>query len=92
MFGGEPIAWFDGVFSAFMTGLITNGWLSFPFMMVVILGGLQSIPQEVYEAARIDGAQGDTAVLDTVPVDAAAPDATPSLPLFGLGLFEVCPA
>jgi arabinogalactan oligomer / maltooligosaccharide transport system permease protein len=56
MLGGEPVAWFDGVFSAFMTGLITNGWLSFPFMMVVILGGLQSISQDMYEAATIDGA------------------------------------
>jgi arabinogalactan oligomer/maltooligosaccharide transport system permease protein len=56
MFGGEPVAWFDGVFSAFMTGLITNGWLSFPFMMVVILGGLQSISQDMYEAAKVEGA------------------------------------
>jgi arabinogalactan oligomer / maltooligosaccharide transport system permease protein len=56
MFGGEPVAWFDGVFSGFMTGLVTNGWLSFPFMMVVILGGLQSISQDMYEAATIDGA------------------------------------
>jgi arabinogalactan oligomer/maltooligosaccharide transport system permease protein len=56
MFGGEPVAWMDGVFSAFMTGLITNGWLSFPFMMVVILGGLQSISQDMYEAATVEGA------------------------------------
>ncbi len=56
MFGGEPVNWFDGVFSSFMTGLITNGWLSFPFMMVVILGGLQSISQDMYEAARVEGA------------------------------------
>ena len=39
-----------------MTGLITNGWLSFPFMMVVILGGLQSISQDMYEAAKVEGA------------------------------------
>ena len=56
MFGGEPVAWFDGVFSSFMTGLATNGWLSFPFMMVVILGGLQSISADMYEAATVDGA------------------------------------
>jgi len=56
LFGGAPIAWMDGVFSAFMTGLITNGWLSFPFMMVVILGGLQSISQDMYEAATVEGA------------------------------------
>lgn len=56
MFGGEPVAWFDNVFSSFITGIATNGWLSFPFMMVVILGGLQSIPQDAYEAARVEGA------------------------------------
>lgn len=56
MFGGDPISWFDNVFTSFLTGIATNGWLSFPFMMVVILGGLQSIPQDAYEAARVEGA------------------------------------
>ena len=56
MFGGSPVAWFDGVFSSFMTGLATNGWLSFPFMMVVVLGALQSIPDDMYEAATVEGA------------------------------------
>ena len=56
MFGFQPVAWFDGVVSAFMTGLVTNGWLSFPFMMVVILGALQSIPKDMYEAAEVEGA------------------------------------
>jgi arabinogalactan oligomer/maltooligosaccharide transport system permease protein len=56
MFGFEPVRWFDGVVSSFMTGLVTNGWLSFPFMMVVILGALQSIPKDMYEAAEVEGA------------------------------------
>jgi arabinogalactan oligomer/maltooligosaccharide transport system permease protein len=56
MFGMEPVAWFDGVFSSFLTGVVTNGWLSFPFMMVVILGALQSIPRDMYEAAEVEGA------------------------------------
>ncbi|MCB1052013.1 MAG: sugar ABC transporter permease [Acidobacteria bacterium] len=56
MFGGEPVAWFDGVFSSFMTGVMTNSWLSFPFMMVMCLGGLQAISSDMYEAARLDGA------------------------------------
>jgi arabinogalactan oligomer/maltooligosaccharide transport system permease protein len=56
MVGLEPVRWFDGVVSSFMTGLITNGWLSFPFMMVVILGALQSIPRDMYEAAEVEGA------------------------------------
>jgi arabinogalactan oligomer / maltooligosaccharide transport system permease protein len=56
MLGFEPVRWFDGVVSSFMTGLVTNGWLSFPFMMVVILGALQSIPKDMYEAAEVEGA------------------------------------
>lgn len=56
MFGMQPVAWFDGVVSSFLTGLATNGWLSFPFMMVVILGALQSIPKAMYEAAEVEGA------------------------------------
>ena len=47
---------FDGPFTSFLTALATNGWLSFPFMMVVSLGALQSIPADLYEAARVDGA------------------------------------
>ena len=56
MFGGQGLSWFDTPFTAFLTVLTTNGWLSFPFMMVVSLGALQSIPMELYEAARVDGA------------------------------------
>jgi arabinogalactan oligomer/maltooligosaccharide transport system permease protein len=36
--------------------IITNVWLGIPFMMVILLGGLQSIPGDLYEAADIDGA------------------------------------
>lgn len=56
VFGGQPIAWFEKTGTAFVTVLATNGWLSFPFMMVISLGALQSIPSDLYEAARVDGA------------------------------------
>ncbi|HEY0371573.1 MAG TPA: sugar ABC transporter permease [Thermoanaerobaculia bacterium] len=56
LFGGEPIAWFERPFTSFCAVIATNGWLSFPFMMVVSLGALQSIPGDLYEAARVDGA------------------------------------
>jgi arabinogalactan oligomer/maltooligosaccharide transport system permease protein len=56
LFGLQPLSWFDQPFSSFLTALATNGWLSFPFMMVVSLGALQSIPADLYEAARVDGA------------------------------------
>jgi arabinogalactan oligomer/maltooligosaccharide transport system permease protein len=56
IFGAEPIAWFDRPLTSFLAVLTTNGWLSFSFMMVVSLGALQSIPADLYEAARVDGA------------------------------------
>lgn len=56
LFGIKPLAWFDSAGTSFLTALATNGWLSFPFMMVVSLGALQSIPGELYEAATVDGA------------------------------------
>jgi arabinogalactan oligomer/maltooligosaccharide transport system permease protein len=56
LFGGSPVAWFDRPFTSFLAVLTTNGWLSFPFMMVISLGALQSIPADLYEAARVDGA------------------------------------
>jgi arabinogalactan oligomer/maltooligosaccharide transport system permease protein len=55
-FGGAPVSWFESPFTSFLTVLSTNGWLSFPFMMVISLGALQSIPADLYEAARVDGA------------------------------------
>ena len=51
-----PVAWLTSPVEAFLAAILTNVWLGFPFMMVVALGGLQSIPQELYEAADVDGA------------------------------------
>lgn len=53
---GVTIPWFTTEWGAFAACLITNIWLGFPFMMIIALGGLQSIPDELYEAADIDGA------------------------------------
>lgn len=54
--GLEQIPWLSSETAAFSAAVITNIWLGFPFMMVIALGGLQSIPQELYEVAAIDGA------------------------------------
>ncbi len=51
-----PVEWLTSPFEAFMAAVLTNIWLGFPFMMVIALGGLQSIPTELYEAADVDGA------------------------------------
>lgn len=54
--GLEPVSWFSQFSTAFAANVITNTWLGFPFMMVVALGALQSIPSDLYEAADVDGA------------------------------------
>ncbi|MCP2260650.1 carbohydrate ABC transporter membrane protein 1, CUT1 family [Streptoalloteichus tenebrarius] len=41
---------------ALFSVMVINTWLGVPFMMVTLLGGLQSIPRELYEAAEMDGA------------------------------------
>ncbi len=51
-----PVQWLTSPLEAFLAIIITNIWLGFPFMMVIALGGLQSIPDELYEAADVDGA------------------------------------
>jgi arabinogalactan oligomer/maltooligosaccharide transport system permease protein len=41
---------------SFAIVVLVNLWYTYPFFMVVILGGLQSIPLDLYEAADVDGA------------------------------------
>jgi len=54
--GLPPIQWLQDPLWNFIAMVITNVWLGIPFMMVIILGGLQSISSEFYEAAEMDGA------------------------------------
>lgn len=53
--GIQPISWFTHFSTAFAANVATNSWLGFPFLMVVILGALQSLPSEIFDAAAIDG-------------------------------------
>ena len=56
--GMEPVSWFSQFSTAFAANVVTNTWLGFPFMMVVTLGALQSIPRDLEDAASVDGASG----------------------------------
>ena len=58
LFGIPPQQWLSDPIMNFVAMIMTNVWLGVPFMMVITLGGLQSISQEYYEAAEIDGANG----------------------------------
>jgi arabinogalactan oligomer/maltooligosaccharide transport system permease protein len=53
--GAAPIPWLSEPGWAMTAAIVTNVWLGVPFMMVIMLGGLQSIPSDVYEAAMVDG-------------------------------------
>jgi arabinogalactan oligomer/maltooligosaccharide transport system permease protein len=56
MVGLHPVNWWSDPVPVFVSCCIVNIWLGIPFMMIVFLGGLQSIPKSYYEAASIDGA------------------------------------
>ncbi|KQV13365.1 MULTISPECIES: carbohydrate ABC transporter permease [unclassified Kitasatospora] len=51
----EP-AWLSDPLAQKAAAILVNTWVGVPFMMVSLLGGLQSIPGELYEAAEMDGA------------------------------------
>jgi len=56
--GLERVSWFSGFATSFTANVCANTWLGFPFMMVVALGALESIPRDMHEAAEVDGATG----------------------------------
>ena len=53
---GLNVDWLGNPWAAKAAILVTNLWLGFPYMFIVCTGALQSIPGDVREAARIDGA------------------------------------
>jgi multiple sugar transport system permease protein len=51
----SPIAWLGRPQTAMVTIIMADVWKAFPFVLIVLLAGLQSIPREMYEAIEIDG-------------------------------------
>ena len=54
--GFARIPWFNVAIYARIMVLLINLWLGFPWFMILCSGVIQSIPQDVYEAAEVDGA------------------------------------
>lgn len=52
----EPVGWLTRGNTVLPAMIAINVWKLFPFVAIMVLAGLQSIPQELYEAARMDGA------------------------------------
>ncbi|PXY34498.1 ABC transporter permease [Prauserella sp. PE36] len=54
--GIPGVDWLGQPLAAKVSVIMVNVWLGVPFMMVALLGGLQTVPKELYEAAEMDGA------------------------------------
>ncbi|MHA6616536.1 carbohydrate ABC transporter permease [Pseudonocardia sp. DLS-67] len=52
----EPIGWLSTPNWAMFSLILVASWRLFPFVLIAVLGRLQNIPRELYEAAWVDGA------------------------------------
>ncbi|OGV96707.1 MAG: ABC transporter permease [Nitrospinae bacterium RIFCSPHIGHO2_02_39_11] len=55
---GSKINWLGSPFWAMNAAIFMDVWKTTPFVAILLIAGLQVIPQELYQAARIDGAGG----------------------------------
>jgi multiple sugar transport system permease protein len=51
----RPVAWLGGPATAMLAMVTADVWKTTPFVMLIVLAGLQGIPGQVLEAARVDG-------------------------------------
>jgi multiple sugar transport system permease protein len=51
----QPVNWLGSPLSAFFALVIADVWKTTPFVAIILLAGLQTIPETVYEQARVDG-------------------------------------
>jgi multiple sugar transport system permease protein len=55
-FGGQGIPWLSDPFWALVAVILVDIWQWTPFVFLITLAGLQGLPSELYDAARVDGA------------------------------------
>lgn len=53
---GGGVSWLNGVWTAWTVLLVADAWKNTPFVAILLLAGLQIIPEDLYEQGRIDGA------------------------------------
>ncbi len=56
LFGGDEIAWLSNPYWARFSVILVNVWYGAPFFLIMYLAALKSVPEQLYEAAAIDGA------------------------------------
>src|SRR5579872_1192915 len=55
-FGHDEIAWLSNPYWARFSVILVNVWVGAPFFLIMYLAALKSVPEQLYEAAAIDGA------------------------------------
>ncbi|GGF38414.1 ABC transporter permease [Microbacterium sorbitolivorans] len=58
VFGIDAVPWLTSPDVALIAVIVVNIWVGIPFNVTLLYGGLQDIPEELYEAASLDGATG----------------------------------
>jgi len=71
-FGLEPVAWLRSTSLALPTVIAVGIWKTLGFTMILLLAGLLGVPEQLYEAARLDGA-GSFQVIRHVTLPAMRP-------------------
>jgi arabinogalactan oligomer/maltooligosaccharide transport system permease protein len=84
----KPPAYLTHETWAFVIVVLVNVWYTYPFFMVTLLGGLQSIPFELYEAAEVDGA-GWWRQLGSITLPLLRPVALPIIVLSSLTTYKI---
>jgi multiple sugar transport system permease protein len=65
----EPIGWVTQANTALITVIIVNIWLGIPFNTILLSAGIASLPEDVFEAATVDGASGWQKIIHlTIPI------------------------
>lgn len=52
----EPVLWFSSPTTALLVIIVVNIWIGVPFNFLILQSGLQALPEDVHEAAAVDGA------------------------------------
>jgi multiple sugar transport system permease protein len=54
----KPVGWLINPNTALLGVIVTNIWVGIPFNMIILSTALSTVPQQLYESARVDGASG----------------------------------
>ena len=54
----EPVAWLTYKNTAWVIVIAAHVWKGLPVMLLILMAGLQQIPEDLYDAAKVDGAAG----------------------------------